>query len=325
MEILSAEAEKKKLKLEILKKIGGFSGPNVGKYVNASSYLIIGFILILLSYYSSWYTYELTVTNNGVNEFTFKSYPNKAVILTSDDNNEDHDTTSWDKSGADSNAEIFSVIHIITIILIFLCLISAIMISLYGVFPLISKKGIGIALCALILVISHIGPLIMIIYLPDAYHSDFSDLEDELHYKGPWSSFWDSDSGATQNEGEYTEFDHNWGPSFGWYFSMIGGWFCLIGGIIALKAVNSDENLPQIRKIEEMEIQGQSPMLSQQINVAGQTGNERQLSFGESRRGLEDPSGQIGHTGNRIFCAACGREHVAGDKFCSSCGNLLKR
>jgi len=314
------------VKLPMVLRFWGFYGPNVGRFVIAAFFAIIGFILIILSYFSCWYTWGFFIEDeDSTSEVELKSYLDEAVVETNVDGDEDHSRVDWNDSDLDSMGEIFTILRYVQIIMILLAIISLITVILIGFLPHISNKGFGVALCAISLIIANVGPILIVFVLPDAFHKDFRDLEDDFHHPGPWEFFWGSDSGSKyDNNNEPYDFEHEWHPSYGWYFSMIGGWFLFFAGIILYGGLVRDEEIPEIKKMREIRLQKHTPMLSQQINIHpniqdGNTPVQTEVAHDQ----FQVPTQQLQLESMKIFCANCGREHLSTDKFCSSCGNTL--
>jgi len=78
------------------------------------------------------------------------------------------------------------------------------------------------------------GPIYMIAATPDAWDeflgNEFDD-EDEPQ-KGPWDSFWGSDSDSTTNEYSSSSWDNSWGPGWAWYLSFSLGIMMLAAGLL---------------------------------------------------------------------------------------------
>jgi len=149
-------------------KVGGYFGPNVGHHVFATLLTILGFILILISYFMPWYTYQVSTEQNSVTtKVEITDYLNKEKYTYTDNSGQkSYESLDWKDSKNKSIGDTFTIIKIFQIITILIALFAIIAIILAGILFQTSANKIGVILNAIVLILAAGTPIILILVLP---------------------------------------------------------------------------------------------------------------------------------------------------------------
>jgi len=248
---------------------GGYYGKNSEYFSAATALTVLGVVLFVLSLFLSWYQYislEESSDDSYRESWEANYYLSEAKLTSKIDGESDTESVDWNDLDDNEISDALTTakyIHIVTFIFSGLSLsavISGGVLKQSGMTP----KVVGLILAIVVILLSLVAPLYLAIQLPDAFEEEVGYDED---HRGPWSSF----IGSRSKYQDETHYKDKWYPSWGWYFSLLGGIFIMIGGRYVYVGGKKDEKLPHTKTV--LSHTQQPALLSQQINIAPNMAN----------------------------------------------------
>lgn len=218
--------------------------------------MIIGAILLIVALLTSWYTYSAKTSESfagnsatgtinldlhpGSNYVSSSSYscsgPQASSLCPSSTSNScpyvsSSSSNSCPAGNFNKTGALYAVTEYLVIGGLVLGLLAGILAFVSGGKPGMRKGALALGIIALLLAIA--TPITLLAAQPGAIKADSSNVPSGS--SGPWSSYFGSCSGSSCGTGGGPNSSATWGPSVGWYLSIVAFIVFLLGTMMIMR------------------------------------------------------------------------------------------
>lgn len=211
---------------------------------------LIGAIILLASVAVGWYAWSFSASGSGSgisysSTLTETLYPGDKVVTASSStctgssycssiSSSQSNSTTYQKLMLNNTGNLYGAAEGLVIAGGIAGLLGAILLMVSGSKPSFRKIFLALGVIALILAIA--APMALLAAQPGAIHSDATSHGGTISGSGPWSSFFGSCSGTACGNNTPQNSSATWGPSVGWYLSIVGFVLFLVALLMGWRA-----------------------------------------------------------------------------------------
>jgi hypothetical protein len=285
----------------------------------AGAVALIASVLLLASLFFSWYNISLS-TSNGSQSVAVNFYPGQAFnTSTTSGSSTSASTTTYSEAKLPQTGELYMVLEILLVLGSVLGVTGASLLLAAGN-DSPSVKSWGTTLVVFVVLMALIGPVMLWVGQPSALANDsYKGTTANSQTNSPMSSFFGSNSTSA-----YTA---NWGPSIGWYLSILAFVMLAISVALVPGSRPGSEAIPEPATWDNQRAYGsnggssesrytQSPSVVQPPNGR----NYQAPGSGYSSQLPPTPAPPPPRFQPVGFCTQCGAPRGAGAATCFNCG-----
>jgi hypothetical protein len=222
--------------------------------------LIIGAILLIAALFTSWYTWSLQESGAGgsitgdtdfhagtsyTTSFSCSGEASSVCPSGATCPYSGSSSTGCTAAGENKTGQLYAVTEFIVIGGLVLGFLAGILALMGGTKPGMRKGAVALGAIALILAL--VGPVVLLAAQPGAVKSDSTPSGGSAPSgSGPYSSYFGSCSGSNCGFGGSgaTSVSGTWGPSVGWYLSIVAFVLFLLGVIMVMRGGRESSAMP---------------------------------------------------------------------------------
>lgn len=279
-----------------------------------------------MSLFLSWYTVSLS-SSNGSQSLATNFYPGQAFnVSATSGSSTTGSTTTYSEAKLTQTGDIYMVLEIFLVLGSILGVTGASLLLAAGDNSP-SVKSSGTALVAFAVLIALVGPMMLLVGQPSALAYDsYKESMGNSQAIGPSSSFFGSNSTST--------YSASWGPSIGWYLSIVV--FVVLAISVALVPGSRPEREATPGPVVGLDQQAYRMYQESPGSASGQPPGQSQWGFAQGPPAMPPPPGGYSQipgpsyppqspphssaTPPDGYCSYCGTGVVARDSYCRRCG-----